>query len=309
MLDNLRTVLFVGVVTIIVAMVCLTYVGIANSGSRNISLALGTMLGSLLLLSIQMLFELQSTKSFAVIRTEFTTDRAKPKIEQFRYPLASMRRFENEAGANKFLLATNSTEFKGDGEKLWKDMSLFSLVAYLWSEQHDWQIARDRLGNYERFQYLSPSDQPSQCTKVELSETQTMLHRAGNVFADYGFAPSVFRFMCLPPRSLLRIEPGGVEIETPFCKIRFDIEQLWIEKASWRPGTDGKDMPLLENGQSRFETRTGIMRATIKYAWIRAQSREMPKYQAWATDVVERARKWFDAEVSLGGMFLGSDFD
>jgi hypothetical protein len=291
LLDNLRTVLFVGVATIIVAMFCLIYVGIANSSSRNISLALGTMLGSLLLLFIQTGFELQPpSKSVAVIRTEFTTDRAKPKIEQFRYPLTSMRRFENEAGANEFLLATNPAAFQGDGEKLWEDISLFSLVAYLWSEQHDWQIARDRVGNYERFQYLSPPDQPSQCTKVELSEIQTMLRRVGNVFADYAFAPSVFGVMCLPPRSSIRIEPDGVEIETPFCKLRFAVEQLWIEKASWRPGTNGGDHPLLENGQSRFETRTGILRATVKYHWTRAQSREMPKYQTWANDVVERAQ-------------------
>jgi hypothetical protein len=46
-----------------------------------------------------------------------------------------------------------------------------------------------------------------------------------------------------------------------------------------------------------------------QYDWIRAQSRQMPKYQAWANDVAERARKWFDAEIPEGMHFIRSDFE
>jgi hypothetical protein len=88
----------------------LTYVGIANSGSRNISLALGTLAGAAILLVIQGLFELQGSKTAAVIGTEFTTDRAIHKIEQWRYPAAGLRAV-NEMDANKYLLTANPAAF------------------------------------------------------------------------------------------------------------------------------------------------------------------------------------------------------
>jgi hypothetical protein len=52
MSDTLRIALYVGVGASIVAIGCLAYVGIENSGSRNISLALGTLAGAALLLAI-----------------------------------------------------------------------------------------------------------------------------------------------------------------------------------------------------------------------------------------------------------------
>jgi hypothetical protein len=97
-----------------------------------------------------------------------------------------------------------------------------------------------------------------------------------------------------------------VAVQTPFCRIVFTVEEPWIEKDSRRPGSE--DMPMVEGNRPRFETRTGIIRATVKYDSVRAQSREMPKYQTWANDVVERARKWFDSEIPAGQNFIKSDF-
>src|ERR1700719_1054861 len=138
MFDTLRIALYVGVLAGFIAIGCLTYVGIENSGSRNISLALGTLFGAALLLSVQGFFELRGSKTFMVIETELTTDRATRKIEQWRYPLSAGSRATAESDANKFLLNTDPAAFGGDGEKLWRDISLFSLVSYLWIEQHDW---------------------------------------------------------------------------------------------------------------------------------------------------------------------------
>ena len=59
---------------------------------------------------------------------------------------------------------------------------------------------------------------------------------------------------------------------------------------------------LLPDKRPRFETRTGVIRVTVKYDWIRAQSRDMPKYQTWANDVVERARLWFENGTPEGGI-------
>lgn len=311
MLDGLRIAFYVGIAAAIVLVVSLIIVGAANGGSRNISLSLGTLFGALLLLGIQLAFELRPMETVAIFQTDFTTDNEKPKIEQFRYPISSAHRAINEVEANKFLLAKNPLAFQGDGEKLWKDMSIFSLVLYLWTEQHDWQIARDSLGDhqggYEQFRYLSKSELPNQCSKVAFSRIQVMLDQVDNVFAYFKPVTFPFDFMCLPPDSSIHIEAESLTIETRLCRIHFAVETPWIMKDSRKPGTN--DSPLVEGKRARFETRSGIIRATVTYDWMRAQSREMPKYQTWANDVVERARKWFNAEIPEGNNFIKSDFD
>jgi hypothetical protein len=84
-------------------------------------------------------------------------------------------------------------------------MSVFSLVLYLWSEQHDWQIARDTFGGFERYQYLSGPGRPDQCTKVRLGTVQDVLRRAGNAFAGFSPLGLPFDYMCLPPNSKLKV--------------------------------------------------------------------------------------------------------
>jgi hypothetical protein len=187
-------------------------------------------------------------------------------------------------------------------------MSLFSLVLYLWHEQHDWQITRDNFGTYERQLYLSQPEKAAECAKVEITEIQSKLRQIGNVFADYKPTLTPSSFMCLPPRSSLLIKPNEISIRTPFCEIRFVVEQPWIMKSNGKPGTTVGDV-FLPDGKQRFETRDGIIRATIGYERFRAQSREMPKYQNWANDVVDRARKWFDPTVPDGNSVFFSDFD
>ncbi len=304
MFDYPRIALIVGGIAVVIAMACMIAIGVANSSSRNISLAIGTVFGALLLLIIQLFFELQPAKSVAVLRTDFTIDKANLKIEQFRYPIGPAMRFSDESDANKLLVEKNPAAFQNP-DKLWKDMSLFSLVLYLWNEQHDWQIARDVLGTFEKFQYLSAPNQTNQCTKIEFSQIQLELRKIDNFFADYKpHFSSIFPFMCLPPGSSINIEPNKITLTTPYCEIRFDVEDMIMATYS----TPGTQQPLfLENGKPRFETRQGVIRMTISYDRFRAQSRLMPKYQTWANDVVERARKWFSTEITQNAFV--SDFN
>jgi hypothetical protein len=58
MLDLPRIALYVGIAATIVLIACLLFLGWANSGSRNISLAVGTLLGAFMLLGTQLAFEL-----------------------------------------------------------------------------------------------------------------------------------------------------------------------------------------------------------------------------------------------------------
>jgi hypothetical protein len=297
MTDWVRTALYVGSVAAIVLIVCLLIVGFANSGSRNISLAIGTIFGAFLLLGTQLGFELQPPQERkAIFKTLYTTDIANPRIEQFLYPVASSRRALNEHEANEFLLQSNKVAYDGDGEKLWRDMSLLSVVLYLWVEQHDWQVARDVLkGDFERFQYLSKPDQRSACSKVTLADVQSFLKQAGNVFAGMKPVTTPFDFMCLPPNSSLSIAASNVVIETPFCKITFEVDQQWVMSDQHKPHTS--EMPMLSGNHPRYTTRTGIIRASVVYSGLRSQSRTMPKYQEWANDVLDRAAIWFETEI------------
>ncbi|SRR6266436_4382354 len=308
MTDWVRMSLYVGAVAAIILIACLLIVGFANSGSRNISLAIGTVFGAFLLLGTQLGFELQSPpERKAIFKTLYTTDRGNPRIEQFLYPVASAQRAMNEHEANELLLQTNKTAYEGDGEKLWKDMSLLSIVLYLWVGQHDWQIARDVLkGGFEKFQFLSKPDHRSECSKITLADVQSLLKRAGNVFADIKPLGIPFDFMCLPPSSSLDITASEVVIETPFCRIAFEADQQWVMSTNRKPYTN--EMPMLSSNQPRYTTRTGIIRASVIYSGLRSQSRTMPKYQDWANDVLDRAALWFETEITAN-MYLKSSFE
>jgi hypothetical protein len=304
MMDYLKLYLYIGIAAMLVAIVCLLLVAFANSGSRNIPLALGTVFGALLLLWVQIIFELRSKETKTVFATEFTTDNQDYKIAAYRYKSGGpMLRSMNELEANKYLRNTNIQAF-GDNDKLWKDMSLFSLVAYLWTEQHDWQISRENFNNsnmpLQTFQFLSKSDDKRQCVKVDLSAIQAMLRGAHNAFAEFKPVGLPFDYMCLPPNSSILIGAEHIVISSPYCTIDFAIQQIPAMQLNQKPGTI--DITLLADKRPRFETRTGVIRVTVRYDWMRAQSRDMPRYQAWANDVVERARQWFENGTPEGGL-------
>ena len=115
-MDYLKLSVFIGIAALLVAIVCLLLVAFANSGSRNIPLALGTVFGALLLLSVQIIFELRSTETKTVFATEFTTDNQDHKIAAYRYkPNGPMLRSTNELEANKYLRDTNVQAFGDNG--------------------------------------------------------------------------------------------------------------------------------------------------------------------------------------------------
>jgi hypothetical protein len=303
-MDYLKVCLYVGGVAAVVALVLLSIIAFANSGSRNIPLALGTVFGALLLLGVQIVFELRSSEAKTAFATEFTTDNQDHKILPYRYKTSTpLMRSGNELKANKYMRDANIRAFD-DNTKLWKDMSLFSLVAYLWTEQHDWQITRETLSNssmpFQTFQFLSKSDDKSECTKVELSAIQAMLRNAHNLLAEFELMGMPFDFMCLPPKSSLLIDAEHILLSSPYCTISFAIQQMPAMQLNRKPGTI--DTTLMADKRPRFETRTGVIRTAIKYDWVRAQSRDMPKYQAWANDVVDRARQWFENGTPVGGI-------
>jgi hypothetical protein len=181
--------------------------------------ALGGLGGAAIILAVREWVELRGSKTVTAIPTEFTTDRTTRKIEQRQYPVLS--RTVNEMDANTYLLTNNPAAFEGKGEKLWRDMSLFSLALYFWTEQHDWQTEWTSMKDYARFRYVST---PDQCTKISFRDVQERLEKIGNLFSGYDPVSPRFEFICLPRRSLINISANAVRIETLLNQIIFVIE-------------------------------------------------------------------------------------
>jgi hypothetical protein len=185
-------------------------------------------------------------------------------------------------------------------------MSLLSVVTYLWTLQHDWQISRDVFDDLERFTFLSQSDDRKQCTKITSAYLEDQMIKAGNTFAGAKLQGMPFDYMCLPPNSTLTLDAEKVAIKTPFCAIVFGVDQMPIEWDNRKP--EAINMDMMADGHPRYTTRVGLIRASIKYDWLRAQSRLIPKYQTWANDVLDRAGKWFATEID-GKNYIKSGFE
>jgi hypothetical protein len=311
MWDTLRIASWAGVAAFAVATVSLAYLLSQNSGSRNIALAAGALAGAAILLVVQLTFELRASESTDFITAEFTIDRAKPEIRQWRYGLNQSPRIMNDLNASGKFAASRPGQFDGDREKLTHDMVIFSLLAYLGVEQFDWQMKRTRfIGQSTGTQTLTmPGSRPDECAVVTKDQLRVMLLNAGNSFADGDMFFSQ-QFLCLPPRSTLQVTPDGVTLTNPYCEISFTLESSGGVRYG-RPASDDKvpstaaevadfikrsELPL-PNGEPMFETRATGIRVTVRYSAIRAQHHDMPKYQDWSNRLVNGAQNWFMGEL------------
>lgn len=291
--DWLSIVLFIGVGALIVGVICLAVVAWANIGSRNLALASATLFAAVILLIVQLPFELRSKSKTDLFSAEFTIDHLKPQIRQWSYPQNAGWRIGLEIAASDALAKGNPNVFKGDGEKLAKDMTVRSLVAYLFAEQFDWQLQKVQLSGRSMgtMTTVQPLSKPEECSKVTNTQAEEMLTAAGNAFASG--APLLRQQICLPPGSALSIEASTVSITTPFVRITFVAENngraMYV-----KPGTNAQEAPTLSDGSPQFETRLNGVRATTEYTWIRAQHRDIDSYQDWAERIVSGAQRWFE---------------
>jgi hypothetical protein len=106
------------VAALVVGIGCLTVVAWANAGSRNIALATAALFASVVLLIVQIPFELRSKHETALFGAEYTIDRLKPQIRQWSYPKTSGWRLTAEVAASDALAKSDPNAFKGDGQRL-----------------------------------------------------------------------------------------------------------------------------------------------------------------------------------------------
>jgi hypothetical protein len=137
---NLRIPLFVGAGAISFGLACLCVFFLVGGVSRTALTALATVVGASVVLAITLKFDLRGSKDITRITTEYTFDRAVPQLRQWMYARSLGDRYATEVLANYAALKANSSIFEGDREKLTRDMILFSLIVYLETRQHDWQM-------------------------------------------------------------------------------------------------------------------------------------------------------------------------
>jgi hypothetical protein len=200
-MDRLSIVLFVGLVALVVGLGCLVAVAWANAGSRNLALAIAALFASVVLLIVQIPFELRSKSETAMFGAEYTIDRAKPQIRQWSYAdHGAGWRITGEIGASDALAKSNPGVFNGDGQKLTQDMTIRSLVIYLFAEQFDWQLRQVEVRGPSSGTWTSvtPLSKPEECGTVTRAQVEAMLAKAGNLFVG---GPLIREQICLPPGS------------------------------------------------------------------------------------------------------------
>jgi hypothetical protein len=292
--------------------------------SRNSSLAIGALFGSSLLLLIQLLFDLQGSRASEFISTEFTLDVSKPSLHQWYYPVSQGERFGNEVKASQDLAGTEPEKFTGDRteqERLVRDMTLYSVISYIRTKQHDWQTVRRRAkrGDGGSVEFFTWTSGPADCALISDDEIRQMLRKVKNSFAETKWHPDGFTHStCLPPKTTMRIDAQSVTLKNPFCQIVFRVKPTFAtyylppQAAMTELQSRGITKTTLPDGTARFVTFDGGFEVDAKYAALRAQHREQPKYATWVRQMIDGARDWFEkrpeeGENRLGGLNVQSN--
>ena len=243
-MDTLKIGLIVGLATLGISFILVVVFAWFNPGSRNLVLATGTLGAAIILFVIQFSFEMRESESTEFINAEFTIDRLKPEIRQWKYPSNTVWRIHSEIDASKWVADNNPDLFEEDREKITSDLAVFSLISYLTTSQYDWQLKEQSysgpsMGTITTFQRVSKAHE---CTTLQEEDFRDRLSEANNAFANAKLR-LVSGPLCLPPNTRLTISPTSLSLQNLFGAISFDFE-LVSATSYMKPGTGG-DVPLL----------------------------------------------------------------
>ena len=292
-MDALKILLIVGVATLVIAAISIAMFAWASPGSRNVALATGTLGAAIILLFVQLSFELRGSEYNEFISVEFTIDHLKPEIRQWVYPSTVGWRISSEIGASKWLSDNKPDLFAKEPEKVTKDLAVFSLITYLATSQYDWQLKKlsfsgQSIGTITTFERVS---KPHECTVLQEKDLRDQLSRASNAFAQAKLW-LVGGPLCLPPKTSLILSPTRLRLENMFYVITFDFEPanavFYV-----KPGTGG-ETPSLPNGKPQFETRIIGIHIKVRQFGLRSQHRHSALYREWSSRLVEGAHAWFE---------------
>jgi len=293
--DPIKIALWLGGASLLVGLGCAVYIVTANGSSRNIALGFGAVFGACAVFLVQLYFELQPSSTTDDFPIEFTTDFQSQGIRS-RVQARGYRNIFTEAEASTVLAATTPALRAQDAPRITRDLGVLSVLAYLLEEQFDWQLnAVVYKTSSGVISMAEPMSSVLECTTFTDSQLQEQLAKAGNMFAHvkrFGLRSS----FCLPPNSLLEITSNSVILTNRVCKVSFVLREPFSMQSSTDPHDNSStNMPLLPDGSPRYSTVVIGARVTTDYLPLRAQARDLPKYQAWAKHFAEGLRVRFGA--------------
>jgi hypothetical protein len=311
--DPVKYALWVGGFSLAIAIICGGYVAWLNGGSRNIGLGLGAVLGACVVFILQILFDLKSSSTSTDFAVEFVTDYQSKEVHSPRAYNPSMtvafsyRNLFIEAEASKALAVASPPLSRDDAPKIARDLGILSIISFLLDEQSDWQldtkVFKTSLGTTTQWMRVS---KPDECTLVTKDMIQKKLKAAGNMFADVpiGILMGDKASLCLPPHALLDITKNSVALRTYVCSITFTLQEPMSSMTTIDPHVVAAskitrqpiktEAPILADGSPRYVTVDVGTRATVEFASLRAQDRNLSKYQSWAKRVVEGVNARFE---------------
>jgi hypothetical protein len=284
--DPIKFVLWAGAAGLVVTLVCALWIVTANAGSRNLALGVGALIGACVILLVQLYFELQGAVASEDFVIEVTTDYQANTVRT-RQPVPYYRNIYVESDASKLLALKTPPPTKDDAPTISRDLAIASIVSFLIEEQPDWQldsaVYKTASGVISTWQGLST---PDNCTAVTGGQLRTNLETAGNMFA--GAAPMDLNFkLCLPPNSTIVVTVNSVVLTTRVCQISVNLREPFVEMSNGDPAHPNTAPPLLSNGQPRYANVVMAGRVTMEYFGLRAQARNLAKYQRWAKRIVD----------------------
>lgn len=302
MQDPIKYVLWAGGVSLVITLAAALYVVLANSGSRNLALGFGALLGACVIFGVQVYFELQGSSNATDLPIEFSIDHEalalrSPKAFQ---PVSGVlyRNFLAENEASKIFASIKPPLASEDAPKVARDLALISFLAFLAEEQFDWQLnAIIYKTTFGTSMFWEPLSAPNERTRVSLEDLQTLLQASGNIFAgmsQLGFRNSFY----LPPNSSIHVSSNSVRIHTQVCEILFSIREPFSSMHHFDPHRLAASIqartpvvaggPTLSDGKTPRYTNVVIgARIISTFAGMRAQAGDRTKYQAWAQRLVD----------------------
>jgi hypothetical protein len=285
--DPLRLALWAGAIGLAVTIACALWIVIENAGSRNLALGLGALFGACVILLVQIFFELQGSTTNEDFSVEVTTDYQTNSVHSRPFGLYNKNLFL-DAEASKLLAQRSSPVTKDDAPAVTRDLAIASIVSFLAEEQSDWQldaaVYKTASGVITTWQGLST---PGECTSFTVDQLRAKLTAAGNMFGPVAITFPNIKF-CLPPNSNIDVTANAVVITTRICQISITLKEPFAQMSTGDPAQPNvASGPMLANGQPRYVNVVMGGRATVRYFGLRAQARDLAKYQGWAKRIVD----------------------
>jgi hypothetical protein len=307
--DPIKYALWVGGLGLAITLGSGLYIAWVNGGSRNLALGLGALAGACVVLGLQIVFELKGNTASEDFVVEFVVDYLQKDVHSsraFDQSIAVASSYQNvfiEGEASKIVAAAEPALTRDEAAKIARDLGVVSIISYLLEEQPDWQLDtrsfRTSVGTVRQWRGVST---PKECSSINIDAIREKLKAAGNLFASAQMGLGTTS-LCLPPHAVLDITQNSVAIRSFVCSVIFTLQEPFSSMMSIDPhvvaaakatrGPISSEVPTLPNGSPRYAIVDIAARATVEFAALRAQDRDLAKYQKWSNRLVEGVKARF----------------